>query len=477
MNLTESMFYAILLILGLGIFLPLFSINGKRVYRLIYIVPLFVALLLDVVLFVSSIGNPQLLMDGRFVIDSFGLLVLLIIMFVTVLLVLGNSGFIDTLPTGPTFYSLIYIMLLGVVVLVFTGSISMFFAAWVLMSVASYVLAGAEKTKMSSDAALKYAIMGGISTVFIILWIGSTPYLAGDIISANTNPFSGTELLVTSALLLVVAAGFKVGVFPFQWWLPDVYSQVNGNIVSYLTGVIKIGAFAGFVRILIYTLSSGGTTYYFILIISLLSVFTMTFGNIAALITRNIPKMMAYSSIAHVGYLLVGLVGLLGGMESNNLSYVLINFGIASIGIHLIAYALSKPGIFLFLGGSGLDSLEKIKGLYKKDPYLSVSVALLVLSLLGVPPLAGFWGKLYLFQSAIEVAPWLVLIAIINSGISSFYYIRLVREIFSEPEKVEEKELISQDSRTTILMMAVLSLVLGLGLLPILHTGIKILLP
>uniref|UniRef100_A0A7J3ZLV2 NADH:quinone oxidoreductase/Mrp antiporter transmembrane domain-containing protein n=1 Tax=Fervidicoccus fontis TaxID=683846 RepID=A0A7J3ZLV2_9CREN len=469
---VEEVYMAILASLTLGIFIPLVGnrLLDSSAGRLSILAPSLAALALSIAVLARCFDEAVSLWNGRLVVDGFASLLLTVLLFVGASLMAGSLFFAKSLPAPYSYFSITYITVLSAALLVSVSSVSVFFASWILLSVASYVIAGLEKNRAAADAALKYAILGGISTVFLILWIGTASYFGGDVLLGRASSTSSTAaLLGIGGILLMIAVGFKVGVFPFHWWLPDVYTQVNGTLVSVLTGVVKIAAFAAFIRILTYSVADIGSPETLIIVVALLSALTMTFGNIAALTTRNIQRILAFSSIAHVGYLLLGVVALLSALSMGQGDRALASYAIAAMTVHLLAYALSKPGTFLFAGSMRTVLLEDVRGAYKRDGLASIAAAILLLSLLGVPPTAGFWGKLYLFQAALPVSPELVLLAIINSGISSFYYIRIVREMFSEPEKAEasasESAGAAAEARASLVVFSVLTVVLGLGIL------------
>lgn len=476
MALVTWAFAGLLLSLAAGIFLPLFLRPTSDKRMLAASMPSIIAVLFASMLLGIAVRSPSPLLGGRFVADPISLSLSLTVLFVASLLLIASSEFARGRDTSASYYSIAYMALLGAVILLYTSSISIFVASWVLMSVASYVLAAIEKNKVSADAALKYAIMGGVSTLFLIMWVGSAPYLSGDVLLAGGNRFSAPLMATAAAAMLVLAAGFKAGAFPFHAWLPDVYSNVNGTVVSILTGVVKVAAIAGFVRMFTYTLVPPGAVETLVLFLGILSVATMTYGNLAALTARGIPRIMAYSSIAHVGYILLGVTALAYSLKAGSFSLGLVLFSTAAITIHLIAYAVSKPGVFLLTSLPNVGDLTSLRGLYKSDKLMAFSLTVLVMSLLGMPPLAGFWGKLYLFQSIIPVSTSLLVIAIVNSGISSFYYARIVRELYQEAPNAEVQS-IPTAIRVPVTIMAVLTIVLGLGVMTVLLNNLAIMMP
>jgi NADH-quinone oxidoreductase subunit N len=361
-----------------------------------------------------------------------------------------------------------FLAILASFLLATTSSIALFISSWLMLSISSYAAVGAFKTKETSDAALKYAIMGTLSTLFIVMWLGTGAYLPGDNIYSSNWYGSGKLFLLASAFLLA-GVGFKLGVFPFHWWMPDVYTFAEGRAIALITGVAKVGAILGFAR-MIYYMFYVGPSEQLIDFIAVMSILTMTFGNIAALTTRLLPRILAYSSIAQVGYIMVGIVGMLYGASIGNQE--LVYLASSGISIQTIGYSLAKSASYLFSGEMGTAAMdEKLRGIFKTDSISAASLAIFLLSLLGLPPLVGFWGKLYLFESAVSYSFLLVMIAIINSGISSYYYGRLISVLFSEKG---EKEGVLK-FRITYIIVATLLFILGIGVLQVLlpHLSIR----
>ncbi len=365
--------------------------------------------------------------------------------------------------------------LLGVYYLIFVNDFVLLIAAWALVSVASYVIAGIRKDAKSVEGAVKYAIMGVLASVLLLFAVANIYSLTGttnigEVVSSLSSVSSGStvhqNVLLLSVLIFISALGFKIGIVPFHSWLPDVYGGVHPIPVSFLAGVIKIAGVAVIIRILFPLAQLIGNIW--LVIFALLSIFSMTFGNIVALVQSNVQRMMAFSSIAHVGYILTGVTAISSiGLGDKVFG---IEFALPGIAIHLFAYSIAKIGIFVtiaYLLRSKIGTmLNDLKGIGISMPKLSVSILILLFSLMGVPPLLGFWGKLYLFTSVVALAPWLTLIALLNSGISIGYYAQVIRYMFfMEGEKrIVEKD---KDAEVTVLLItAVLTIILGI-LLPV----------
>jgi len=233
-----------------------------------------------------------------------------------------------------------------------------------------------------------------------------------------------------------------------------------------LAGVVKIAGVAVIIRMLFPLAQLIGNVW--LVVFALLSIFSMTFGNIVALVQSNVQRMMAYSSIAHVGYILTGVTAISSiGLGDQVFG---IEFALPGIAIHLFAYSVAKIGIFVALAYLLRNKigimLNDLKGIGRSMPTLSVSILILLFSLMGVPPLLGFWGKLYLFTSVVTLAPWLTLIALMNSGISVGYYAQVIRYMFFMEG---EKRIIGKGKGaevTVLLISAILTIILGI-LLPV----------
>lgn len=412
------------------------------------------------------------LYGGTLKVDLYGLFFALIVTLGGILVSVASLGEVREWTTSPSFYSLLVLGVLGAYYLIFVNDLALLIAAWALVSVISYILAGMAKDDASAEGAIKYALMGIIASILMLYAVANIYGLTNSTnmseIVDSLATVSGEQRLklLFTVLLFISAFGFKIGVVPFHGWLPDVYGGVHPMLVSYLSGVVKVAGVAVIMRILYPVSLTIGNTWFILL--TLLSIFSMTFGNVAALIQTNVQRMMAYSSIAHVGYILVGLVAL-SKLDGGELIYG-VRFALPGIAMHLTAYAVAKVGVFValaYLSRRGIRlELSELSGLGRKMPVLSVSITILLLSLMGVPPLIGFWGKFYLFISVVGIAPWLTFIALMNSGLSVGYYVQVIRYMFfAEGGGVVEERMEPE----TLIVLAATVLTVALGfILPIL---------
>lgn len=344
------------------------------------------------------------------------------------------------------FYTLVLYSVTGMMIIAHSNHLIMIFVGIELMSIAFYVLTGFIRNRITSvEAALKYFLLGAFASGFLLYGIAlsygasSTMYLnqiSNNILSGNIDLF----YLQVGFALIIIGLSFKIAAFPFHQWAPDVYHGAPTIVTGFMSTAGKAAAISAFVLIGINFLPQlKGIEFNEKLsdinnyiekskfIIAILSSLTMLLGNILALIQKNIKRMLAYSSIAHAGYLLIGIV-------ANN------NDGFTGIIFYAAAYTFMQVGAFVIVSNlevkdSKLD-LSDYNGLKKSHPWLALLMAIFMFSLAGIPPFAGFPGKYILFVSAIESGfTWLTIIAVISTIISMYFYIGLIINMyFKEPE-------------------------------------------
>lgn len=387
------------------------------------------------------VKEPVALFGGMMVADYFSSFFNILLCGATALIFLGSYSYLEE---GELHYSEFYpIMLtatLGMMFLSCATELLMIFIALELMSLTVYVLVGMRRmNSFSNEASIKYFIMGGAAAAIylygtaLIYGALNTTKLAA-ISSALGNDGSNAlsnPLLITGIVMVFVAFLFKIAAAPFHMYTPDVYEGAPANITSYMATALKAAVFAALVRV---SVSIFGDQGVFLLgglqgaahgLIWILALLTMVVGNFVALMQSNIKRLMAYSAIAHTGYLLIGI---LAGPA----------VGYSGIIFYLVAYVAMNIGAFVLLtlfpgkDDEGL-TLAGLKGLGKRHPVVAAALTVFLLSLGGFPPTAGFVGKYYLFSGALAAGEtWLVLIAVITSGVSVYYYFRLVVLMYME---------------------------------------------
>ncbi|MCE4617428.1 MAG: hypothetical protein F7C32_02460 [Desulfurococcales archaeon] len=449
------------MILAIGVIIPLTKIinlhETKLPYALTWISTIFMGIAACTLLNATA-ANTVTMFNGLVVYDKFSSFMLAITVISSALLLIAITGRAEKWSTSPAYYSLLALIQFGIIYAIGINDALLLLALWLLISVASYVVIALPKDRESVKGSVKYAFMGSLATLFLATWVAfqlfTTPRTASLAFELKAYTLTKTTLLAFGAF--ITALGFKLGITPFHWWLPDVYGKANGYGVALVGGIVKVAFIAIAARVL-YIISAGpiGETVFYML--AAFAVASMLWGNIAALTTRNLQRILAYSSIAHIGYISVGFSVIAYASASGMQKLAMM--ALAATALHAAAYSISKTPLFAVLG-EGFTDLNVLKGLYRRDPTAAVSIIILLLSLLGLPPLLGFWGKLYLFLAAAPVSMALVVIALINSGISALYYGIAIRDIIS----TEPGEAVYDDTRRGALVIAA-ALIIAIGLI------------
>ena len=407
-------------------------------------------------------GTVGLQFDDMFKVDNFSLFFNIIFLVSTILVTLISMSYLDRgdRKQGP-YYLLILLATLGMMLMAAGNELIIVFLGLELMSLSLYVLAGYfRESPASSEAGMKYLLLGAFASAFFLYGIAliyggagttSIPAIAEAITAENKSP-----LLLAGMFLLVVGFGFKVAIVPFHQWAPDVYEGAPTTIAAFISAGPKAAGFAAFLRIFMEALPNLQVEWSGVLI--LLAMLTMTVGNVIAIAQTNIKRMLAYSSIAHAGYVLIGLAA------ANN-------DGISSAMLYLLVYCVMNIGAFGAVILAKTEDGESLMisdyaGLGTRKPLLAMFMTVMLLSLAGFPPTAGFVGKFYIFKAAVGAGHiWLVIIGAINTAISAFYYLRVVVTMYMrEPE--EELEISPYASTLVVgLILAVIGVLL-IGILP-----------
>ena len=419
-----------LLVLLLGVF-P--SSRGET-DRLGYVslVGVILALIFSVPLF----GNVQSGFSGMVVADNYAVFFKVVFGIICLLTILISIGYTRQQGIGTgEYYVLVLFSTVGMMLMAAGTNLLTIFLGLETMSISIYVLAGIKRTDPRSvESAMKYFILGAFATGFFLYGVALVYGATGSFNLKEIASFlsaSGsagrTPLVIIGIGLLTIGFGFKVATVPFHMWTPDVYEGAPTSITAFMATGIKAAAFAGLVRVFYSALGVFQPDW--IAIMWLLSVATMTVGNIVAISQSNIKRMLAYSSIAHAGYILVAFTA---GNE----------LGTSSILYYLLAYAFMNIGAFaivILLGRKGEENtlISDYAGIGFKYPLLAASMTIFMLSMAGIPPLAGFMGKFYIFSAAVKAKLyWLAIIGVLNSALSVYYYLRVtVVMYFREAER------------------------------------------
>jgi NADH-quinone oxidoreductase subunit N len=370
--------------------------------------------------------HPGLAYSGLFRADSFSLFLHWIVGGVAFLAILGSLGYLrrDDLDVGE-FCALILFATAGMGVMAAAHELLTAFIGLEMSSIASYILASYRRDAPgSNEAAMKYFLLGSFATAFflygIALTFGATGSTHLDQLMPLANDSAGTLLKIGLGLIFVGLA-FKVAAAPFQFWTPDVYEGAPAPVTALLSTGPKAAAFALALRILASVDAAAPLWFWALWVAAALSMFV---GNLSALVQTSVKRMLAYSSVAHAGYVLVALAAAAATDHPAE--------GVAAALYYLVGYAIVKMGAFLIvahLGGAGERrvNLDDFTGLARRQPALAACLSLFLLSLLGLPITAGFLGKFYVFNAALESnLIWLAILLAINSVIGSYYYLRVI---------------------------------------------------
>ena len=384
----------------------------------------------------SLIGSSGVTFGGMFISDGYSTFFKLIFFVNVILSVLISIKYIviEKVNFGE-YYALILFSTTGMMIMASAADLIVLYLGLELMALSTYVLAGFIRHNIkSNEAALKYFLLGAFSSAFLlygtsmIYGLTGTTNLNAIALYISEKGLTGNPSLLLSVILFTVAFGFKIAAAPFHMWAPDVYEGAPTSITAFMSVGPKAAGFAVLGRVFMVAFASAKVDWAAILIP--VSILTMGIGNIVALSQTNIKRMLAYSSIAHAGYALLGIIA------ANN-------EGLASVMNYLMIYAFMNIGAFaviIMLRSEGFrgEDITDYEGLAKTHPLSAALMLIFMFSLTGIPPTAGFIGKLYIFMSAINAGyTWLVVVAVIFSAISAYFYLRIVMYMYmKEPKEV-----------------------------------------
>lgn len=404
-------------------------------------------------------GQKAVTFNGTFALDAYGVFFSVIFLVAGILVVLMSMTYLEGtgIPAGD-YYGLVAFAIAGMIVMASATDLIVIFLGLEVMSISVYVLAGAWRTQLrSNEAAMKYFLLGAFATGFLLYGIaliyGATGTFRLDQIAAAVPTTTARTMLLTGVAMLVIAFGFKVAAVPFHMWTPDVYEGAPTTVTALMAVAVKAAGFAAFVRVFLHGL--GGLHADWSMLLWVVAAATMTVGNVLALAQTSVKRMLAYSSIAHAGYILVAIVasGAAGGTAA--LFYLLV-YSFMTLGAFGVVAAIGEAG-------EPNETLDDYAGLGFRRPLLGVTMTIFMLSLTGIPPLAGFAGKLYVFTAAIREGYYvLAIIGVLNSAISAGYYIRVLIAMYLTPGAEQSGRVARQPYLlTSIVVSAVLTVIVG----------------
>lgn len=379
----------------------------------------------------------------------------------TVLIIgLSGWGFRNLNETLGDNYGLILFSLCGALCMFSFTNMTMLFLGIEILSIPLYVLAGSQRDNLSgNEAALKYFLMGAFATGILLFGIalvyGATAsFDLETIASAIGDGRHSAGMLNAGILLIIIGLSFKVSAVPFHFWAPDVYTGSPNLVTAFMATVVKTAGFAAFYRL--FSIGFAPAEGFWSLPITGVAALTMTVANVTAIFQTDFKRMMAYSSISHAGYLLLAVLAIGTAGSDRALLFYTLTYSLATICAFGAYIAVSEP--------NNDGSFSAFNGLSKKQPLLAAVMAIAMLSLAGIPPTAGFFGKYFLFTAAFAKYPWLIVLAVINSAISIYYYFKIIIAMYFTRE--ENDYVVSIPSGVRWVVLAGLLLIALLTFIP-----------
>ncbi len=416
-------------------------------------------------------GSPQAIFNNMLAVDGFALFFKLLFLGIAALVILASVDYVAKFARFQgEYYALVLLSALGMMLMAATTELISIYIALELTSISLYVLVGFLKDPKSTEASLKYLLLGAIASAVLLYGMalvfgvtGKTQLgeIAQVIQAMSLQATSANPALILGIVLLVAGFGFKIAAVPFHMWVPDVYEGAPTPITAFLSVGSKAAGFAIILRVFY---SAFGLPEWLSLnwglIFAVLAAVGMTLGNVAALPQTNIKRMLGYSSIAQAGYLMVGLATMgfspaADVLGRSGVLFFLASYAVANLGAFIAIIAISNK----------LDSdlIQDYSGMIKRAPWLAIGLSLCLISLIGMPPAAGFMAKFYIFSGGVQHGLlWLVVIAVLNSVISAYYYLRVVKVMWFGKPASEEKVSSSGALRVALSLSCLGVLLLGI---------------
>ncbi len=410
-------------------------------------------------------GANTVMLFGSMEINAFSELMKLIFLVLAGITILGSYNYLQNLRFAKEYISLLLVATMGLMFLGSAGDFITLFVAFELVSISTYALPIIDqKSEKGKEAAIKYFVTGAFSSALILyglsLLYGLTGSVQLSVVATVLQASTLQPILIVAMIFLLAGFGYKMAIVPFHLWAPDAYEGSPTPVSAFLAGITKKGAFVVVLKLFLATLIA--IKLHVILLFAIIAALTMTIGNIVALVQNDMKRMLAYSSIAHAGNILVGLA-------------IFTPLAAAGAIMHIVAHGLMAVGAFFGIEAVCKKkqdySLQSFHGLGKSVPLLALGLSVILLSLAGVPPLLGFWSKMVIVISAFEVGGGMILLALIlvlNSALSMVYYARLIKVMYMSPASAETApkakwgEIVSYSTALAICV----GLLLLLGLFP-----------
>ena len=424
----------------------------KNSFEVIYKLSLFVIFLITLVI-LSGDNEPTKIFNGSFTIDSFSLYSKILILMSAFFVLLISKKYIVDIKNNKFEYPIIILLsILGMFIMVSSNDLILFYLGLELQSLALYILASIDRDNIkSSEAGIKYFVLSALSSGLLLygcsLIYGFTGSTNFEEIANNSGDFNvGT---IFGMVFILVGLAFKISAVPFHMWTPDVYQGAPTSVTSFFSVVPKVAGIAIFIKFMYLPFREVLSEWQYILVF--MSIASMILGAVAAMGQTNIKRLMAYSSIGHIGYAIAGIAT---GTEN----------GFKSTLVYISIYVVMNIGAFAFIllmkrGGKYLEDISELSGLSKNHPLISLSLLIILFSLAGIPPLAGFFAKFYIFMAVIESEMYtLAIVGLVTTVVSAFYYIRIIKIMYFDESKKSFERFVDYRIHGTIALSCILLL-------------------
>ncbi len=459
-------------------------ISRKGILAAISVIGLIACLGISVALWGRWDSPDNTLFGGMLVADRFALFFKVLLCAATILVILASQDYVSKFARFQgEFYALLLLSVVGMMLMAASRDLIAIYVSLETASISLYALAAFLKDRKSTEAGLKYLLLGAVASGILLFGMALTFGVTGEtrldhIATAITNSgmgYADNPALLLGLIFLIGGFGFKIATVPMQMWVPDVYEGAPTPVTAFLSVASKAAGFAVILRVFLEAFGGETTLPDWAMIFAVLSSISMLVGNIVAIQQTNIKRMLGYSSIAQAGYLMVGLAAVTKAAELDDPAV----FGPTGLLFFIAAYAVANLAVFFAViaitNKTNSDEISSFSGMGRRAPLLSLALTLGLISLTGLPPAAGFLAKFYLFNSAMHQGlAWLVVLGVFNSAISAYYYFRVVKVTWFGAPASEESVPSSWPLRAALLIACVGVLILFFLPSPLLDVAQKV---
>jgi len=471
--------------LGVLVIILHMVVGRKGILAAVAVAGLIVPLAFSVALWgeVNADADGQIIgVFNTLAVDKFGLFFKFLVMSILALVIMSSVDFVsDIRQLEGEYYGLIIFSAAGIMLLSSTIDLISIYVALELTTLPLVALAAFIRDSRSTEAGIKFFVLSAMSSAVLLYGMAltygftGTTHLPGIIerleTYSNTGVPFGSNALFLSVVMIIAGFGFKIASVPFQMWVPDVYEGSPTPITAFLSVASKAAGFAVILRV--FYLAFGHVSVDWGAMFAVLSAISMTLGNLVAVAQSNIKRMLAYSTIAHAGFLMIGVAAVATNVPSGETA-----MGPSGVLFYLCAYAVTNLAAFFAIIAisrrTGSEMISSFVGMGRRAPVLAIILAFSMVSLLGIPPTAGFMGKLYIFGAAMKSdLVWLVVVGVVNSAVSAYYYMRVIRVMYTASPEDGEAISVSHASRMALYITAIGILALGIFPSPLMNAAEK----